>query len=155
MIETTKHVGVVGTGVYFPTTYMTAKEVAEATGGRWSEADVVSKLGFVKKPVPGLADGTQDMGVWAAQDCLKRTGIDPQELDLVLCIGEEWKEYPLTTSGIYIQEKIGATRAWALDVQQRCCSCVAAMKVAKDMMLSDPELNTVMVAGGYRNGDYD
>lgn len=154
MTEATGHVGIVGTGVYLPTTYMTAKQVAAATGGRWAEADVVSKLGFVKKPIPGPADGTQDMGVWAARDCLQRTGIDPQELDLILCIGEEWKEYPLTTSGIYIQEQIGATRAWAIDVQQRCCSCVAAMKVAKDMMMADPELKTVMVAGGYRNGDF-
>lgn len=154
MIKATEHVGVVGTGVYLPSTCMTAKEVAAATGGRWTEADVVSKLGFVKKPVPGPQDGTQDMGVWAAQACLDRTGVDPQELDLILCMGEEWKEYPLTTSGIYLQEKIGARRAWSIDVQQRCCSCVAAMKMAKDMMLADPGLNTVMVAGGYRNGDF-
>lgn len=154
MTETAKHIGVVGTGVYLPTTYMTAKEVAEATGGRWAEADVVSKLGFTKKTIPGPDDGTQDMGVRAAADCLRRTGVDPKDLDLILCIGEEWKEYPLTTSGIYIQEQIGASRAWAIDVQQRCCSCVAAMKIAKDMMLSDPKLNTVMIVGGYRNGDF-
>jgi 3-oxoacyl-[acyl-carrier-protein] synthase-3 len=133
---------------------MSANEVAAATDGRWAEADVINKLGFTKKTVPGADDGTQDMGVRAARDCLTRTGIDPQEIDLILCIGEEWKEYPLTTSGIYIQEQIGATRAWSIDVQQRCCSCVAAMKMAKDMMLSDPELNTVMVTGGYRNGDF-
>jgi 3-oxoacyl-[acyl-carrier-protein] synthase-3 len=154
MTKAARHIGVVGTGVYLPTTHMTAKEVAEATGGRWAEADVVGKLGFTKKTIPGLDDGTQDMGVRAAKDCLRRTGVDPQEIDLILCIGEEWKEYPLTTSGIYIQEQIGACRAWAIDVQQRCCSCVAAMKIAKDMMLADPELNTVMVVGGYRNGDF-
>ena len=154
MLEQGNHVGVVGTGLYLPTTCMSAKEVAEATGGRWSEADVVSKLGFRRKPVPGPGDGTQDMGVRAAQDCLQRTGVDPLEIDLVLCIGEEWKEYPLTTSGIYIQEQIGAARAWSVDVQQRCCSCVVAMKMAKDMMLSDEAINTVMIVGGYRNGDF-
>jgi 3-oxoacyl-[acyl-carrier-protein] synthase-3 len=60
---------------------------------------------------------------------------------------------PLTTSGIYIQEQIGAKNAWAIDLQQRCGTTVAAMKIAKDMMLSDPEINTVLIAGGYRNGD--
>jgi 3-oxoacyl-[acyl-carrier-protein] synthase-3 len=94
MTKAARHIGVVGTGVYLPTTHMTAKEVAAATGGRWAEADVVSKLGFTKKTIPGLDDGTQDMGVRAAKDCLRRTGVDPQELDLILCIGEEWKEYP-------------------------------------------------------------
>lgn len=148
------NVGIVGTGVYIPDKYMTAKEVSEATKGVWSEDAIINKLGFRKKPIPGENDGTQEMGVKAALDCLRRTGTDPMEIDLILCIGEEWKEYPLTTSGIYIQEKIGAQRAWAIDVQQRCCSCVAAMKIAKDMMLSDDEINTVMVVGGYRNGDF-
>lgn len=147
------HVGVVGTGLYMPPTIMTAKEVATKTAGRWTEADVIQKLGFTQKPVPGLEDGTQEMGARAAQDCLKRTGCDPAEIDLILCIGEEWKEYPLTTSGIFIQERIGAARAWAIDVQLRCCSCVAAMKIAKDMMLADESLRTAMVVGGYRNGD--
>jgi 3-oxoacyl-[acyl-carrier-protein] synthase-3 len=87
-------------------------------------------------------------------DALKNTGINPKDIDLVICIGEEWKEYPLTTSGIYIQERIGATNAWALDVQQRCGTTVAAIKLAKDMMIADPEINTVMIVGGYRNGDF-
>jgi len=76
------------------------------------------------------------------------------EIDLILCIGEEWKEYPLTTSGIYIQYKIGANNAWSIDIQQRCGTTVAALKIAKDMMIADETLKTVMIVGGYRNGDF-
>lgn len=147
------NVGIVGTGIYIPETRMTAKEISDATEGVWAEEAVIDKLGIVEKPIPGEDDGTQEMGVRAGLDALKRTGIDPKEIDLVLCIGEEWKEYPLTTSGIYIQEKIGATNAWSIDLQQRCCSTVAAMKIAKDMMVADEEIEIVMVVGGYRNGD--
>lgn len=148
------YVGIVGTGIYIPEKRMTAKEVAEATQGIWTEEAIKEKLGFDQKPIPGPDDGTQEMGVKAAKDCLARTGVNPEEIDLVLCIGEEWKEYPLTTSGIYIQEQIGAYNAWAIDIQQRCCTCVAAMKIAKDMMIADEEINTVLIAGGYRNGDF-
>jgi 3-oxoacyl-[acyl-carrier-protein] synthase-3 len=147
-------VGIVGTGIYIPEKRMTAKEIAEATQGLWTEEAIKEKLGFDQKPIPGPDDGTQEMGVKAAKECLTRTGVRPEEIDLVLCIGEEWKEYPLTTSGIYIQEQIGAYNAWAIDVQQRCCTCVAAMKIAKDMMIADEEINTVLIAGGYRNGDF-
>jgi len=94
------------------------------------------------------------MGAQAGINAIKNTKIDPKSINLILCIGEEWKEYPLTTSGIYIQERIGATNAWAIDVQQRCGTTVAAMKIAKDMMLSDDEIETVMIVGGYRNGDF-
>ncbi len=148
------NVGIVGTGIYIPEGRMSAKEISKATNGVWAEEAVIEKLGIIEKPIPGKDDGTQEMGVKAGLDALKNTGIDPKEIDLILCIGEEWKEYPLTTSGIYIQEKIGATNAWAIDIQQRCGTTVAAMKMAKDMMIADEEINTVMIVGGYRNGDF-
>ncbi|WP_027307953.1 3-oxoacyl-ACP synthase [Caloramator sp. ALD01] len=149
-----KHVGIAGVSYYIPDKFMTAKEVSEATGGVWTEEAVIEKLGFYKKPIPGEDDGTQEMGVKAALNCLKEYNIDPMEIDVVICIGEEWKEYPLTTSAIYIQEKIGAKRAYGFDLQQRCCTCITAMKVAKDMMMSDDSMNTVLIVGGYRNGDF-
>jgi 3-oxoacyl-[acyl-carrier-protein] synthase-3 len=146
--------GVAGTGIYIPETRMSAAEISRATGGVWSEKAVIDKLGIVSKPVPGPDDGTQEMGARAALDCLKNTGVDPKEIDVILCIGEEWKEYPLTTSALYIQDRIGAVNAWGIDVQNRCCTCCAAIKMAADMLASDPEIKTIMIAGGYRNGDY-
>jgi 3-oxoacyl-[acyl-carrier-protein] synthase-3 len=146
-------VGIAGIGLYIPEGRMTAKEIADQTNGIWAEEAVINKLGIIEKPIPGEGDGTQEMGVKAGLDALERTGIDPLEIDLVLGIGEEWKEYPLTTSAIYIQERIGAKNAWAIDIQHRCGTCVAAMKIAKDMMIADPDIETVMIVGGYRNGD--
>lgn len=148
------HAGIVGTGIYIPETYMTASQISAATNGQWSEEAIVNKLGIIKKPVAGPGDGTQEMGALAAIDCLKNTGVGATEIDLILSIGEEWKEFPLTTTGIYIQERIGAINAWAIDIQQRCGTSVAALKIAKDMMLADPDINTVLIAGGYRNGDF-
>ena len=147
-------VGIVGYGLYIPDTYLSAEDIAAQSGGRWTADAVRNKLGFDRKPMPGPGDGTQDMGVKAAQDCLRRTGVDPMEIDVILCIGEEHKEYPLTTSGIYIQEQIGAYKAWAIDLQQRCNTTVAALKIARDMLVADPDLETALIVGGYRNGDF-
>ena len=150
------HVGIVGTGVYLPKGVMTSAEIAAKTNGVWAESAVREKLGIRQKLIPADpgTDGTQEMGALAALDCLKNTGIDPKDIDVILCIGEEWKEYPLTTSALYIQDRIGAVNAWGIDVQNRCCTCVSAMKIAKDMLLADDEINTVLVAGGYRNSDF-
>ena len=146
-------IGIAGYGLYLPQHTQSAEEIAAATQGRWSAAAIREKLGITRKTIAGPGEGTQEMGALAALDALRRSGIAAQELDLILCVGEEWKEYPLTTSAIYIQERIGARRAWGLDLQQRCNTTVAALKIAKDMMLADPELATVMIVGGYRNGD--
>lgn len=150
------NVGILGTGIYLPKNRMTAKEISEKTNGVWSEQAVIDKLGIKEKVVPSNnpSDGTQEMGALAALDALKNTGLDPLEIDVILSITEEYKEYPLTTSALYIQDRIGATNAWGIDVQNRCCTTVSAMKMAKDMLLADDEINVIMVAGGYRNGDF-
>ncbi|MCF8197310.1 MAG: 3-oxoacyl-ACP synthase [Sulfuritalea sp.] len=146
-------VGILGYGLYLPSHYMSAADIAAATHGRWSESAVREKLGIVSKTIPGPLDGTQEMGALAALDALARTGIDATEIDLILSMGEEWKEYPLTTSAIHIQERIGAHRAWGIDLQQRCNTTLAAIKIARDMMVADPEIATTLIVGGYRNGD--
>lgn len=150
------NVGIVGTGVYIPSGRMTAKEISEATQGMWSEEAVIAKLGIKEKVLPSNhpEDGTQEMGALAALDAIKKTGINPKDIDVILSVTEEWKEYPLTTSALYIQDRIGATNAWGIDVQNRCCTTVSAMKMARDMLVADDEVNIVMVVGGYRNGDF-
>lgn len=147
-------VGIVGVGTYLPEKTMKAAEIARLTNGVWSEDAVINKLGIKQRYLPGPDDGTQEMGAKAALKCLENTGVDPKEIDVILCIGEEWKEYPLTTSACYIQDRIGATNAWGIDVQNRCCTCVSAMKIAADMLRADDEINTIMICGGYRNGDF-
>ena len=152
----TDHVGILGTGIYLPNKKMTAKQIALKTNGVWSEEAVISKLGIRRKYVPKSLpnDGSQEMGALAAIDALKNTGMDPLKIDLILCVTEEWKEFPLTTSALYVQGRIGAENAWGIDVQNRCCTTCSAIKMAKDMMLGDDELNVVLICGGYRNGDF-
>lgn len=148
------NVGIIGTGIYIPSARLSAKDIAKKTKGIWTEKAIIEKLGIVEKPIPEANDGTQEMAVNAAKNCLKNTNINPSDIDVILCIGEEWKEYPLTTSGIYIQYRIGAENAWAIDIQQRCGTTVAALKIAKDMITADKDINTIMIVGGYRNGDF-
>ncbi|MDY0210028.1 MAG: 3-oxoacyl-ACP synthase [Acholeplasma sp.] len=149
-------VGIVGTGIYLPKGRMKASEIASLTRGIWSEEAIIQKLGIVEKitPTDEPSDGTQEMGALAALDCLKNTGVDPKEIDVILCVTEEWKEYPLTTSALYVQDRIGAINAWGIDVQNRCCTTVSALKMAKDMLIADDDVHTVMVVGGYRNLDF-
>ena len=147
-------IGIRGLGIYLPEEIMTAKEISEATEGTWTEEAVIEKLGIKKKHIPGPNDGTQEMGAIASKRAIEDAGIDPLDIDVILCFGEEWKEYPLTTSALYIQDYVGATNAWGIDLQNRCCSTIATMKIAKDMLLADDDIDTILVAGGYRNGDF-
>jgi len=144
--------GIVSVGMYLPEPVLTAAEIAEQSG--LPEWVVREKLGINQKHIAGPDDHPNQMAVWAAQDCLSKTDISPGEIDVVLSTTEEWREYLLWTSAIDLAYKIGATRAWGMDLHMRCCTTVAALKIAKDMMIADPEINTVLIAGGYRISDF-
>ncbi|MDN4606818.1 3-oxoacyl-ACP synthase [Sporosarcina highlanderae] len=145
-------VGIVSTGVYIPESKTTAAEIAERAN---LPIDVVrEKMGITAKPIPGEHDHTVAMGIWAAQEAMRKGQIEPKEIDVIIYIGEEHKEYPLWTAAIKMQEEIGAYHAWAFDVALRCGTTIMAMKVAKSLMVADPTIRTVLLAGGYRNGDF-
>lgn len=145
-------IGIISTGLYLPDQYMTGEKIAELAG--IPKEIVEGKMGIKKKPIPGPDDHTCEMGIRAAKQAIERADIDPKNIDLVIYIGEEHKEYPLWTAAIKLQEEVGAYHAWAFDVAQRCGTTIMALKVAKSLMLSDPTINTVLLAGGYRNVDY-
>ena len=143
--------GIVSAGMYLPERVITAAEIAAASG--MPEWVVREKLGITQKRMAGPNDHPNQMGIWAAQDCLRKCNVKPEEIDVLLCTTEEWKEYLLWTAGIDLAHQIGATNAWAIDLHMRCATVVAALKMAKDMMIADPGIRTVMIAGGYRVGD--
>lgn len=145
-------IGILSAGAYVPKTALSAADLAARTG--IPEAVIRDKFGIETRPIPGPEDHSGAMGLWAAEDAVGRAGVDPGEIDLVLCTTEEHKEYPLWTAGIKLAHDLGARRAWAIDVQLRCGTTMAALRLAKAMIQSEPQIRTVLIAGGYRNCDF-
>lgn len=147
-----KTVGIVSLGMYLPETVMTSKEIAEQSG--LPERVVRDKLGIHQKHISDPNIHPNQMAVFAAKDCLSKCNVDPKEIDVILCTTEEWREYLLWTSGIDIAYEIGATNAWGMDIHMRCATTIAAMKTAKSLMADNDDINTVLIAGGYRISDF-
>jgi 3-oxoacyl-[acyl-carrier-protein] synthase III len=145
-------IGIVSTGIYLPKKRLSGKEIAKRAG--IPVKVVEEKLGIKQKPIPSLEDHTCEMGIRAAKRAIEKAKIDPLEIDLIIYIGEEYKEYPLWTAAIKLQQEIGAINAWAFDAALRCGTTIMALKMAKLMMVADSAINTVLLAGGYRNGDF-
>jgi len=144
-------VGVTGLAAYVPAGRIGAADIAAASGlPEWVVRD---KLGILEKVAPGDGEHPAAMGAFAAEEALARAGVDAADIDVVISITEEYKEYPVWTAGIKLAYDIGARRAYAYDIGQKCGTSVLGLKQAKDLLLADPEVHTVLVAGGYRNGD--
>lgn len=143
--------GIAGIATYVPQGRMTSADVAASSGlPEWVVRD---KLGLHAKPVPGADDHPTAMGVRAATTALERAGVPPEDVDVVISITEEYKEYPVWTAGIKLAYDLGARRAYAYDLGQKCGSAVLGLKQARDLLVADADVDVVVVAGGYRNGD--
>jgi 3-oxoacyl-[acyl-carrier-protein] synthase-3 len=146
-----KAVGVESIGVYIPKERHTAEYISSKSG---TPVDVIkTKMGMKSKAVAGKDDHTVAMGVKAAKIAIERARIDPaKDIDLVIWAGEVYAEHPMQTYAIKFQGDIGATNAWAFDVNQRCGTIVVAMMLAKSLMLTEG-YKRVMIGSGYRNCD--
>ena len=142
-------VGLVDFEVYLPETFMTAADLSGLTG--IPETVIREKLGVNRKPVGGPEDHCVAMAIRAARRLLARTGIKPEEIDLIIYPGEEYKEFVCWTGSIKIQKELGAYRCWSFDLPFRCAATPLAFKVAKDLMLTNDDLDTVLIAGGNTN----
>jgi 3-oxoacyl-[acyl-carrier-protein] synthase-3 len=139
--------GIVSTGTWFPETYVTAEEIAEQSG--MPEWVVREKLGIERKYVADPEVHPNDMAVKAARKAIDKAGVDPMDIDVVLCTTEEWREYLLWTTAIDLAYRVGAKRAWGLDIHTRCATTIAALKTARSLMADDPAINTILIGGGY------
>ncbi len=144
-------VGVVGIGTYVPAGRMCSADLAAEAG--LPEWVVREKLGIHQRVLAGPEDHPTAMGVWAAERALQRAGVSPDDVDVVISITEEHKEYPVWTAGIKLAYDLGARRAYAYDIGQKCGTAVLALKQARDLLVADQSVDTVLVAGGYRNSD--
>jgi len=144
--------GIVSTGTYFPDTYVTAEEIAEQSG--IPVRVVKEKLGIERKFVADPKVHPNEMAVNAARKAIKKAGIDPMDIDVVLCTTEEWREYMLWTTAIDLAYEVGAKNAWGLDIHTRCATTVAALKLAKSLMAGDPTIDTILIGGGYATSHF-
>ena len=145
------HVGLAGIGVYVPETYLTAADLALATGV--PEDVIAKKFGIKRKPVADAGNTTAVMGLKAAHKALEEAGLAGSDLDLVIWCGAQHKDYPCWLAGLYIANELGAVDSWSFDMEAMCGSMMAALDVAKSLMIAREDLRTVLLVSGYRNND--
>lgn len=145
------HIGITGHATWLPSGERTAADLAAATG--IPEDVIARKFGVKRKPVAGPDESTAFMGLAAARKALQEAGLDGGDIDLVIWCGAQHKDYPCWLAGLYVADRIGAKKAWSFDMEAMCGSMMAALDVAKALMLSHPELRHVLLVSGYRNND--
>ncbi len=145
------NVGIESYGLYVPAEFETAAEIAVGSG--LDERDVAA-LGIRRKHRPSAEDQPVVMASRAASLALERAdGVSPDDVDVVIYTGEEYKDYIAQTASIRIQEEVGCRNGFAFDLVGQGVSMIVGMRLAHDLMAGDPDVRTVLLAGGTRNVD--
>lgn len=146
-----KHIGIAGIGVYLPNRYLSANDLEKLTG--IASNILIEKFGIVGKYMPSEKDTTSFMGIMAAQQAIEDAQIDPSEIDVVIWNGAQHKDYPCWLASTKVAYEIGAKNAWTFDMEAMCGSMIVGLQVARSLMLSEENINTVLLVSGYRNVD--
>lgn len=144
-------IGIAGLGVYTPPGVHTAEWIGAQSG---IPADViVSKFGLRQKCRAGPEEHVAEMGRKAALSALADAGLDPDEVDLVLYHGSQYKDSNPWSAACRIQDRIGARRAAAFEVNALCAGAPVALKAAGALMAAERSYRTVLLVAATREAD--
>jgi 3-oxoacyl-[acyl-carrier-protein] synthase III len=140
--------GLAATAAYLPERWMSAGEIAEASG--IPEDVIVGKFGLRGKHIAAADEHVSDLAVAAATRLLGEQELDPSSIDVVMYFGSTWKEYPVWQAAPWIAHRLGCMRAYAVEYDNVSCGAPAALRVARDMLVAEPDLRTMLVVGACR-----
>jgi 3-oxoacyl-[acyl-carrier-protein] synthase-3 len=98
-----------------------------------SDSWIQERSGIVCRHIADENELTSDLGAAAAKQALVRAGIDPVDIDLIVCAtATPDRTFPATA--VRIQSMLGVTKGAAFDIQAVCSGFVYAMTVADNFL---------------------
>ena len=143
-----RSVGLAATAAYLPERWMTAAEIADASG--IPESVVVDKFGLRGKHVAADDEHVSDLSVKAARTLLDEQGVDPAGIDVVLYYGSMWKDYPVWQAAPWIAHQLGCTGAYAVEYDNVSMGTPVALRATRALLVAEPQWQTALVVAACR-----
>jgi 3-oxoacyl-[acyl-carrier-protein] synthase-3 len=137
------HAGIVGTGHSYPEGILTNADLARMveTSDDW----ITSRTGIKQRRKAASGEYTSQFAVRASHQAIERAGIDPLEIDLLLC-ATVTPDQILPSTGCIIQAELGANNAAAMDIVAACSGFLYGLTLA-DSMIRTGQVRYALVIG--------
>ena len=115
---------------YLPDEIVTNEDLSKIvdTSDEW----ITSRTGIKERRI--LRNGaTSDMGAAAVQQLLEKKGIDPLEIDLLIC-GTVTPDLVFPSTANIISDKVGLKNAWSFDVNAACSGFLYSLATASQFI---------------------
>lgn len=129
-------------GAYLPERILTNEELSRRldTSDSW----IQERTGIKARHIAADGELTSDLGIKASKSALIRSGIDPIDIDLLIC-ATATPDRTFPSTAVRIQHDIGMTKGAAFDVQAVCSGFVYAMATADNFIRTGQSKRALVV----------
>jgi 3-oxoacyl-[acyl-carrier-protein] synthase-3 len=130
-------------GSYVPKRVLTNSDLEKMvdTSDEW----IVSRTGIRERRIAAPDEFTSDLATQAASLALQRAQVTADEIDLII-VATITPDLVFPSTACLVQEKIGAHRAAAFDMEAACSGFIFGLEIAQQFIMSRT-YNTVLVIG--------
>lgn len=149
-------IGITGLAHYLPQDWMSAAQIAGRSG--IPEEVIAEKFGVRGKHIAADGEHVSDMSIAAGEKALADAGLAPSDVNAVIYFGSTWKDHPVWHAAPRITHELGATNAFALELDYVSCGSPVALRVARNLMRAEEELERVLIVAAAKEShliDYD
>jgi 3-oxoacyl-[acyl-carrier-protein] synthase-3 len=106
---------------------------------------VMERTGISERHIASPTESTCSMGAAAARIAMQRAGVQPGEIDIIIC-STATPDRLLPATAVDIQADLGATRAAAFDISAACCGFLYGLSLAEGLIQSGAAETVLLVS---------
>ncbi len=135
---------ILGTGHLLPEKVLTNQDLEKMvdTSNDW----IVSRTGIRERRIAGENEYLSQFATESARRALDMAGIDPSEVDLIVC-ATVTPDKPIPATACFIQDQLGAGNAAAFDLAAGCSGFLYALTVAEQFIATGHARVAVVIGG--------
>ncbi|MEP6921154.1 MAG: beta-ketoacyl-ACP synthase III [bacterium] len=139
---TSLRAGILGTGHSYPEGILTNADLEKTveTSDEW----ITSRTGIKQRRKAAPGEYTSLFAVRAARKAIERAGLEPKDIDLLLCATVS-PDQILPSTGCIIQAELGANNAAAMDVVAACSGFLYGLTLANSMIQNGQSRNALVI----------
>ena len=132
-----------GVGSYVPAKVLTNAELEKMvdTTDEW----IMTRTGIKERRIAAKDEFTSDLAAHAAQRALQKAGVNAAQVDLII-VATITPDMPFPSTACLVQQKIGAHKAAAFDLEAACSGFIYGLEIAQQFIMSRT-YDTVLVIG--------
>ncbi len=110
-----------------------------------SDEWITTRTGIKERRIAAKNECTSDLATKAALRAMERAKVTPEQIDLIV-LATITPDMPFPSTACLVQEKIGAHRAAAFDIQAACSGFIFGLEIGQQFIMSRT-YDTVLVIG--------